>query len=123
MQSKIHSLLESLANTVIGYVVALLSQLAIFPLFDIHVPLADNLMIGAWFTAISLARSYVLRRWFTKRSEPALSPQEREALDCLRALLALQASTDAVPPQGLTQEQERLWQRHWQQAGRALEMR
>jgi hypothetical protein len=68
MQSKTHSMLESMTNTVIGYVVAVASQLAIFPLFDIHIPFHDNLMIGVWFTAISLARGYLVRRWFVKRS-------------------------------------------------------
>jgi len=58
------SLVESFANIAVGYVVALLSQLAIFPMFGIHVTLTDNLAIGAWFTVISLVRSYVLRRWF-----------------------------------------------------------
>lgn len=69
MQSKRHSFLESLSNVAIGYLVALASQLAVFPMFDIHVPLTDNLAIGAWFTVISIARSYVLRRWFTRRTE------------------------------------------------------
>jgi hypothetical protein len=46
---------------------ALASQLAIFPLFDIHVSLETNIWIGAWFTAISLVRSYVIRRWFNAR--------------------------------------------------------
>ncbi len=69
MQTRKHSLIESCANTAIGYTVAVLSQLAIFPMFDIHVPLHDNLLIGAWFTAISLVRGYVLRRWFTRRTE------------------------------------------------------
>lgn len=63
-QSRILSAVESCANVVVGFGVALLSQLAIFPLFDIHLPLSSNLAIGAWFTAISLVRSYVLRRWF-----------------------------------------------------------
>lgn len=54
-------------NIAIGYVVAIVSQLLIFPLFDIHVPLATNLAIGAWFTAVSLVRSYVIRRWFNAR--------------------------------------------------------
>jgi hypothetical protein len=66
-QSRIGSLIESAANIAIGYFVALLSQLAIFPLFGIHIPLSDNLLIGAWFTAISLARSYCIRRWFNAR--------------------------------------------------------
>jgi hypothetical protein len=51
----------------IGYIVALISQLAIFPLFDINVSITNNLWIGAWFTIISLVRSYVIRRWFNAR--------------------------------------------------------
>lgn len=63
-QTKLESLLESTVNIFIGYFVALLSQVLIFPLFDINVPLSTNLWIGAWFTVISLIRSYVVRRWF-----------------------------------------------------------
>lgn len=69
MQTRIHSLVESATNIVIGYVVALASQLLVFPMFDIHVPITDNLLIGAWFTAISLVRSYAVRRLFTARTE------------------------------------------------------
>ena len=68
MQTKLHSVLESITNTVIGYVVAVASQLVIFPMFDIHIPLHDNLLIGVWFTAISLARGYLVRRWFVRRA-------------------------------------------------------
>ena len=63
-QSRLGSLLESIANIAVGYGVAVASQLLIFPLFGIHIPLADNLLIGVWFTIISLARSYAIRRWF-----------------------------------------------------------
>ncbi len=63
-QSRLSSLIESIMNVIIGYGVALISQILVFPLFDIHVSLSTNLGIGAWFTLISLARSYVIRRWF-----------------------------------------------------------
>lgn len=69
MQSRFHSFIESLTNTAIGYSVAVLSQLAVFPMFDIHVPLSSNLLLGLWFTLISIVRGYVLRRIFTKRTE------------------------------------------------------
>lgn len=69
MQSKTNSMLESLTNTVIGYTVAIASQLAVFPLFNIHIALQDNLLIGLWFTAISLTRGYLVRRWFAVRTE------------------------------------------------------
>ena len=63
-QTKIESLLESIVNIIIGYGVALASQLLIFPMFGIDVPFSANLWIGLWFTLISLVRSYVIRRWF-----------------------------------------------------------
>lgn len=66
-QSRVASLAESVMNVLIGYGVALASQLAIFPMFGIHLPLSDNLAIGAWFTLISLVRSYAIRRWFNAR--------------------------------------------------------
>lgn len=70
-QTRLGSLIESVMNIAIGYVVALLSQLLIFPMFDIHVSLTSNLLIGAWFTAISLVRSYIIRRWFNARLHAA----------------------------------------------------
>jgi len=68
MQTRLASLIESATNIAIGYIVALLSQLVVFPMFDIHVSIQDNLAIGAWFTVISLARSYAVRRWFNRRA-------------------------------------------------------
>lgn len=76
MQSRAHSFIESLTNILIGYLVALASQLVIFPLFDIHIPFTDNLVIGAWFTVISIIRSYVLRRWFNRRTLRALMAED-----------------------------------------------
>ncbi len=64
MQTRLDSLLESGVNILVGYLVALVSQLALFPMFGIHVPLTTNLWIGFWFTLVSLARSYLLRRYF-----------------------------------------------------------
>lgn len=66
-QSRLHSFIESVTNVAIGYGVAVVSQLLVFPMFDIHVTVSDNLMIGAWFTAISIVRSYAIRRWFNKK--------------------------------------------------------
>jgi len=66
-QSRVASLTESVMNVLIGYGVALASQLVIFPMFGIRLPLSDNLAIGAWFTIISLVRSYAIRRWFNAR--------------------------------------------------------
>ena len=63
-QSKKHSLIESLINVVIGYVVAVGSQIIIFPWFGVDIPVIANIEIGFIFTFISIARMYVLRRLF-----------------------------------------------------------
>lgn len=77
-QTKLGSLIESVMNVLIGYGVALISQILIFPLFDIHVSFSTNLWIGAWFTLISLVRSFVIRRWFNaKLHQAAISLAER----------------------------------------------
>lgn len=64
MQSRRMSAVEAIANVLVGYGVAVLAQIAIFPLFGIAVSLGDNLAIGAAFTVVSLARSYAVRRLF-----------------------------------------------------------
>jgi hypothetical protein len=64
MQTKRQSFIEAITNIFIGYITAVISQLLIFPIFDINVPLSDNLLIGLYFTLISLLRSYMLRRYF-----------------------------------------------------------
>lgn len=63
-QSKRMSFVESLSNVAVGYGVAVASQIVVFPIFGIHIPIRDNFLIGLWFTAISIVRSYVIRRWF-----------------------------------------------------------
>lgn len=69
MQLKRHSLLESIVNVAVGYGVALLSQIIIFPVFGIKVSLRDNVLIGVFFTIISIVRSYLLRRLFNKLTD------------------------------------------------------
>jgi hypothetical protein len=63
-QSRLMSLVESLANVLVGYGVAVLTQVLVFPLFGLAVTLSENLLIGLIFTAVSIVRSYALRRSF-----------------------------------------------------------
>ncbi len=63
-QSRLMSLVESVANVIVGYGVAVVTQILIFPVFGLHTTLVQNLKMGAVFTVVSIARSYVLRRLF-----------------------------------------------------------
>jgi len=66
MQSKKLSFIEVLTNTLIGYGIAVVGQILIFPMFGLKVSLADNLWIGLLFTVVSVFRGYVIRRIFNK---------------------------------------------------------
>ena len=63
-QTRIMSLVESIANVIVGYGVAVVTQILIFPVFGLHTTLAQNLKMGAIFTIVSIARSFALRRVF-----------------------------------------------------------
>ena len=63
-QSRAMSFVEAMANVVVGYVLAILTQLAVFPFFGLEAALSVHLAIGLVFVGVSLARGYVLRRIF-----------------------------------------------------------
>ena len=63
-QSRLMSLAESLANVLVGYGVAVITQVVVFPLFGLVVTVTENMLIGLIFTAVSIVRSYALRRSF-----------------------------------------------------------
>lgn len=63
-QSRLMSLVESVANVIVGYGVAVVTQILIFPVFGLKTTLGQNLAMGGVFTIVSLARSFLLRRLF-----------------------------------------------------------
>lgn len=63
-QTRTMSLVESIANVLVGYGVAVTTQMLVFPLFGWQASVQDNLMIGLIFTGVSLVRSFLLRRVF-----------------------------------------------------------
>jgi len=77
-QSRLMSLVESIANVAVGYGLALVTQLIVFPWFGIAASLAEHLAIGAAFGGVSILRSYLLRRlfehWRVRREGSAAAP-------------------------------------------------
>jgi len=64
MQSRLMSMVEATANVAVGFGVATATQMLAFPMFGLEATLGDHLALGAVFTAVSLLRSYALRRVF-----------------------------------------------------------
>ena len=66
-QTRLGSLIEALMNVAIGFAINMAANFVILPLIGFHITLAQNLFIGVLYTVISIARSYVIRRWFNSR--------------------------------------------------------
>lgn len=65
-QSRRMSLSEAITNVAVGYALAVVTQMLVFPWFGLHASIGDNLALGLVFTAVSLMRGYTLRRLFTR---------------------------------------------------------
>ena len=63
-QSRLMSLIEAVTNVAVGYGLAVITQIIVFPWFGLEAALGEHMAIGMAFVAVSLARSYLLRRLF-----------------------------------------------------------
>jgi heme/copper-type cytochrome/quinol oxidase subunit 4 len=66
-QSKKQSFIESLTNTAVGFTISLAATFVIFPLVGINSTSTKNVIITLFFTAISIARGYIIRRFFNNK--------------------------------------------------------
>lgn len=65
-QTRLGSWLEAWANIAIGFGINWTANMLVFPLFGFDITAGQAFHVGLIFTAISLARSYVLRRMFNR---------------------------------------------------------
>ncbi len=66
-QSRAKSLIESVTNVTIGFVVSLVFwSVFIVPVYDLKVSFVQNIEITLWFTLLAIVRSYVVRRYFNR---------------------------------------------------------
>jgi len=66
-QSKKHSIIESITQTLIGLITSLLIQLILYPLLNIPVTFSQNLIITFVFFVASIIRGYLVRRIFNNK--------------------------------------------------------
>ena len=65
-QSKLDSLIEALLSTFIGFIVSFTANLMLMPMLGIPVSLSQNFILTVAFTFVSVARSYLVRRFANK---------------------------------------------------------
>lgn len=58
------SLVEAITNVIVGYGLAVVTQIIVFPWFGLEAAPGEHMAIGMAFVGVSLARSYLLRRLF-----------------------------------------------------------
>lgn len=63
-QTKIKSIMEVVSSTLIGFATSIITQLLIFPLYDIKVTHGEQFFIAIIFMVVSIIRSYLVRRLF-----------------------------------------------------------
>ncbi len=66
MQSKLDSFIEAWLNVLIGFGVSVLANFVIFPWVGITASTTQVLLVGLFMTGVSVARSYLVRRWANK---------------------------------------------------------
>ena len=66
-EKKMNDIFESVVDVGSGFILAVLIQLLIFPLFDLHPSIFDSMGIALIFTVVSMTRSALWRRYFRKR--------------------------------------------------------
>lgn len=61
-QSKVGSLIEAVANTAFGYLLALVCMRIIMWAYDFPMGTKETSIVVAWMTVVSVLRGYVIRR-------------------------------------------------------------
>lgn len=78
-QTKKGSAFETVTNTLVGFSINWCANMVILPMFGMPISGTTAFHMGIIFTAISIARGYVLRRVFNKITERGVCPNERYA--------------------------------------------
>ena len=69
MQSKKQSLIETLTNVLVGWLIGVILNMVVLPLFGYNISLTDGVLISIIFTIVSIVRGYVVRRWFNRMNK------------------------------------------------------
>ena len=69
MQSKKQSLIETLTSVFVGWLIGVILNLTVLPLFDYNITVVDSLWVSLIFTAVSVIRGYLIRYFFIITSD------------------------------------------------------
>ena len=68
MQSKKHSLIESITNTLVGLVISYITLIIVNHIYNLNLLMLESLEITLIFTIVSVGRNYLVRRFYNRKS-------------------------------------------------------
>ena len=69
MQTKKQSLIETLTSVFVGWLIGVILNMLVLPLFDYNITVIDSLWVSLIFTVVSVIRGYVIRRFFNSKEK------------------------------------------------------
>ena len=69
MQTKKQTLIETLTSVFVGWLIGVILNMLVLPLFDYNITVIDSLWVSLIFTVVSVIRGYVIRRWFNSKEK------------------------------------------------------
>lgn len=69
MQTKKQSFFEAVTNTAVGFLISLAATFIIFPLVGFESSASKNIIVTLFFTAVSIARGFFIRRYFNSKKK------------------------------------------------------
>ena len=69
MQSKKESFIETLTSVFVGWIIGVILNMLVLPLFDYNITVIDSLWVSLIFTVVSVIRGYIIRRFFNSKDK------------------------------------------------------
>ena len=69
MQTKKQSFIETLTSVFVGWIIGVILNMLVLPLFDYNITVIDSLWVSLIFTVVSVIRGYIIRRFFNSKEK------------------------------------------------------
>ena len=62
-------MIETLTSVFVGWIIGVILNILVLPLFDYNITVIDSLWVSLIFTVVSVIRGYVIRRFFNSKEK------------------------------------------------------
>ena len=62
-------MIETLTSVFVGWLIGVILNMLVLPLFDYNITVIDSLWVSLIFTVVSVIRGYVIRRFFNSKEK------------------------------------------------------